>query len=1411
MRPGYCLFLIVLLWLGLAGFAHAMEPSVRFERFGMSDGLSQNTVRSIVEDDRGFYWIATLDGLNRYDGYGFKVYRKDANDPHSLSANHINVLHKDKSGRLWIGTTNGLNRYDPVLDRFVRIQHDNDNSANSDHNNIRGIAEDKNGLLWIATRDGLKKYDPQGGGFETFRHSADDAQSLATNRLRMVFVDSKNRVWVGTDGVGVELLEQRDGRFTHIRDQVGNRVTAITEDSQGFIWTGSMSGVTRLSPDLSDIRRFNNDPNEQGSLAHDVVITVTAGVEGSVYVGTLGGASKYDPKTDRFSHWRHVSADLYSLSDNSVWSILIDSQKAIWVGTNLGLNRYNTAQGRFAIFDHQSDNDQSLSHSNVMNILKDSRSRLWVATGSGLNRLDPGAPGFKRFKHVSGDAASLADDRVFKLFEDAQGSIWVGTMVGLQRYDEKSGQFTTFDFPDTPFFADPRVKVVTDIEQTEYGDLFISLYRGGVVWVKQATGEMLHYMKKPNVAADSISDNKVNALAYRDKVLWIGTLSGGLIRMDITTGVFDHFAHHADQPGSLANNTIYSVFFDKAGRLWAGTGGGGLNRFNPKQGTFEHFREQDGLSNDTIYSITQDRDGYLWLGTSDGLSRFDPDKGEFVNFDEQDGLQSNEFNLGAGFVDENGLVYLGGVKGFNRFDPSELALPNVPANIVLTEFLLSNQAVGVTPDAAPADDGFILSSAVDYIEQLQLTHKENIFAFDFTATGLLYPQKRIYSYRLQGWDSDWIKTDAKNRRATYTNIPAGDYVFEVKSADSHGQWSDSVKRVGITILPPWSKTWWAYLIYFSVTFGILGQIIYQQMSKRRTIARHNEELTENNIKLKASEDGLRQLTQELEQRVEARTVELRQRADTISQMLEEKDRLLANISHEFRTPLTLILGPLDNQLKIAKDEQSKSLLSLARANGQRLLTMVDQLLDIARLDDFKHQNPLPIAVGESCNFLVESFRPLAEVRGITLTFDNRGDDRLSLEMLPDALEKILSNLLSNALKYCDDNQSITLAVWPEGDDKVALSVEDTGHGMTEDELRQIFERFTRLEKNSRYVQGAGIGLALVKELVTCHHGTIDVKSQPGVGSTFTVVLPRRAVEGERVEVNQALVMSAVEQVEHDLLPAAARDITETVEPGESRGVILVVEDNYDMRRYIVSCLSEAYDCIEAADGQQGIEEAQQSLPDLIISDVMMPNVDGFELTAQLKADDLTSHIPIILLTAFGDAQSRHKGWQQKADEFLEKPFDAVELLLRVDNLLSIRTLLRQRYQREFSIPLNLPPTGGQSKSDGLHPSARKFIDQLEGVLDENATSEAFDISGLVEKMHISHSNLRRKLKSILDLTPSEALRNFRLRKAAELLLDGNPAGTVAHMAGFASHSYFSQCFKAQYDCSPSEYYRAQEG
>jgi signal transduction histidine kinase/DNA-binding response OmpR family regulator/streptogramin lyase len=1204
-------------------------------------------------------------------------------------------------------------------------------------------------------------------------------------------------------GPVVEKIEQISG-------QTLKGIKSLLQDKSGFMWLATSEGLLRF--DGHSVKRFVHDAENANSLAHNDIRGIIQDSDDFIWLVTRGGGlSRFTPQTEQFENFAHVPGDITTLDSNQLNAIALSGDQKLWIGSNQGINLFDRKTFKNTRLNASFEPSQANVQENIHQIYQDNQRRVWFSIRrKGLYLHLPDSNKTLHFEHDANDEHSLDANMVSKIYQTRDGNIWIGTAVSINRFNSQTLNFDRFVIP-----LKDNNKVnhasVTSIFEDHNGGIWIGTFYNGVSLLKPGAGKVVNVNQGAN-AKDSLNALHINDI-YQDSsgTLWFVTPRSGLIKLNPKGLVFDHLLVRAN-----TSLQITGVFADSKGILWLGSNQGQY-RFDADLAQFE-LTEQDrgsvisvvenqqsltkqmlnavNLTAKEVNSVVQDHQGALWLGTSKGITRFDPKSGKATAFNQSNGLRLKSVGKAMAVVLLDGDIVMANQIGVVRFSPDKLISGNASRRpdspVLLSDFTLLGKSVAlgsVDPDSP-------LVTTINKTQSITLSDQQNWFSIFFASNGYQRPEELRYAYKMEGLSDRWIQTNATNRVAVFTSVAPGDYVFKVKVSGPDGKWNDNIRTLAITVTPPWWSSIPAYVLY--VVTALFLVFLFNFMRTRQ-------------LRLRAAK---------LEEGIELRTIELQNRADTIAQLLEDKDRLIANISHEFRTPLTLILGPLESQLKSADNEKSRSLLSLAQANGQRLLAMVDQLLDMARLKDQQPVTAQPKNVLQTCHFLIESFRSMAQKRNIDLSLANNNQVDCYVQMQPDALEKILSNLLTNAFKYAGDDQKITLETIIDNSNQVLISVQDTGQGISEADQLQIFNRFTRLKNSGAYVPGAGIGLALVKDLVEQHEGTIAVQSELGKGSKFIVTLPlfdlSNLLEPEEIQVNEAYVLSAVEQVQVSERPVLL-PVDESLEALNDQKVnILVIEDNYDMRQYIVSCLDEKYHCTQAGDGEEGIEVARQTLPDLIISDVMMPKVDGFEVTQTLKNDNTTSHIPIVLLTARGDSQSRIKGWSEMADEFLEKPFNITELLIRIENLLAVRRLLRQRYQGEFAkvVVDNTPqdeiviPQQSEVEEPPINAAHQAFFDQINALLEESYTNEKFDVAQFAVEMALSHRQLGRKMKSLLDMTPAEAIRNFRLKKAAELLSKGVSPSVVAHKVGFSTHSYFSQCFKTVYGCNPSGYSKA---
>lgn len=845
--------------------ADLLPPTpLRFERLSLDAGLSQNAVFPILQDSRGLMWFGTQDGLNRYDGYTFTVYRHEPDNPNSLSHSSILALAEDASGMLWIGTWGGgLNRLDPATGQFTHYRYNPADPAGLSHDLVAALYADKNGLLWMGTMGGgLDRLDPATGKFEHFKHNPADPASLSSDYISTIFEDAAGSLWIGTGGYNVEgnglnRFDQNTGAFEHFQHNPndpatlsGNTISAIDQDAAGMLWIGAGgyglpgNGLNRLDPKTGQITRFSANPDNPASLNSNDVVSVKVDSTGGLWVGTWGGGLNRMARTDvpgEFVQYRHNPLDDTSLSADIIWSIFEDRSGVLWIGTiNGGLNKLNPQVQRFRHYRHDPDNPASLGFNVIGPFYEDSRGGLWIGTwGGGLDFFDRATGQFTHYRHNPDDPASLAEDTVTRIYEDETGALWVGCMDGLNRLDPATGKFTHFRHdPNNPDSL--AHNSAFGIIGAGAGRLWLGTM-DGLDLFDPATGRATHYRHNPDDPASLINNQVVELYYDSTGVLWIGTWGGGMSRLDpgnypAEPARFINYRHHPADTTSLSDDNVWAIYEDSAGTLWVGTQAG-LNKLDRQKQTFTHYWAADGLPNNTIIGIIEEinpANGALWFSTNHGLSRFDPATETFRNYDAQDGLQSNEFNSSAAYRAKNGDLFFGGINGFNVFRPEQIQDNPAPPPMVVTRFSVFNQPI---------------SADLSGKTPIELSYRENFISFEFAALDYHAPKKNQYAYKLEGFDPDWVEAGAR-RYAGYTNLPGGNYVFKVKGSNNDGVWNETGVAIPLKIMPPLWATWWfkgsLVLLFLAVTGGVYSWRIFnikkQNAALERVVTERTTEL-----------------------------------------------------------------------------------------------------------------------------------------------------------------------------------------------------------------------------------------------------------------------------------------------------------------------------------------------------------------------------------------------------------------------------------------------------------------------------------------------------------------------------------------------------------------------------------------
>lgn len=1420
---------------------------IHFEHIGAEEGLSQGMVTAILQDHLGYMWFGTKDGLNKYDGRRFTIYRHDPSDSTSISDNYVFALFEDSKHRLWVGTREkGLNLFNRNENTFQHFKHEPGNPHSLSSNSITVMAEDSSGTLWIGTkRSGLNRLAPQADRRDKKNPPAEapayrvTRYSKAALNIEYLLVDRRGGLWVTvndpfTNHISTSLfLEAPDTAWSGAASQAALQIEGgpLFEDSRGVVWIMTGKGMARFDRPKRQFILYslpNNFPSKiteyfnLHGLPTPAQIHYATGNRNGKMPGDLlwfssyaGGYYVFETASETYLYVKPGSHEAGRIQ-GYIESIYRDRGGILWIGSNgYGLYKFDPKTIRFAYPDFQTRDPLkwksgfTRDHS-INSILKDRRheNRLWY-TSVLLFQVDREAGQSTTQFMVQPRAAAMPGEGYDAdvVVQDRRGNLWFtsgeqGELICIapQNRTEKRFPAKNSDF-----------EGIRQIYIDRSDNVWCVVDPRTLLRLDQTTGRFKRYDFYPAAseeAAEVVATRETAPCFYQDEDgrLWIGTFNG-LFCFDPQREAFvKHYRNAPGNPRGLSGDNIFTIAPDPREPqryLWIGTAGFGLNRFDRETESFKSYTEAHGSPSNTIYGILPDEAGNLWMSTNRGLAKFNPQTETFRNYTVEDGLQNNEFNRFAYHKAADGEMFFGGVKGLNSFYPEDIREdPYVPP-VVITNFQYSD------PSKANASTGWIhLTKPVSENQPIELPYRANTVSFEFNALDYSNIHRNRYAYRMQGLNRDWIYC-GRDRKANFSFLPPGEYVFQVKGANSDGIWNETGASVKLTIRPPWWGTWWAYTIYGLLILGLLYGLRRYELNRQRW---------KYHLKLEKVE------------------------AEKLKELDRMKSRFFANISHEFRTPLTLILGPIETIYQRIPDRETRQDLSMMQRNGQRLLRLINQLLDLSRLEAGKLK--LQARPGDLLAFLkgiVFSFESLARQRKIDLRFQSP-ENLPPVCFDPDKLEKVLVNLLSNAFKFTPSGGEITVAVdippvpskggiipplrgdtegcsppfegWPGG--MLEIRVKDTGPGIPPGHLPHIFDRFySSGEGYSKDQQSSGIGLALTRELVELHHGKISVNSEAGMGAEFTVLLPLGKGHLQPEEIADTgypvpdvettpRVVSTAEDAEN-LSPIMIETLRATSlqnanldrPPSGGQPIILIIEDNPDMRAYIRSQLLDYCQVLEAEDGQAGLDMASDTLPDLIISDVMMPKMDGYQLCEKLKTDQRTSHIPLILLTAKSSGESKLEGLTLGADDYLVKPFDSKELQVRVKNLIEQRRTLRERFGKEIKL---------QPKDIAITSADEKFLLRAMDIIDRYISDENFSVEQFGREIGLSRGQLHRKLKALTDQSPVDFIRAIRLKRAAQLL--EKRFGTVAEIAyqvGFSDPSYFSRCFRQQFGILPSEY------
>lgn len=1349
--------------------------SQNFERFSNKQGFNQNTINAIEQDKYGFLWYATPNGLIRYDGYDFETFATKSNSNGTISSNNITSLFNDNNGLLWIGTNIGINVYVPSLERFFII-------SLKERFYIHKIAQDKEGSIWFSGENNLhrlKVTDIEKGLFDVSKNILKFDSSLGDFWINSFSICNKSSIILGTNEGLKELTYKNENEnlktqitlFNDFNDFYQKTITTILKDDNIY-WIGTNEGL--YSSNLQKGAAFVLNKVKGEEINFKVYVNcIFKDDNKNLWIGTKSnGLFKYNPSLNLFEHFKHESKNKKSISSHQINTIYQDEFNVLWFGTAQGgINKLDISQKQFYSYSNNPYDNLSLPDNLITAILEDNTGKVWISgynkklsrslnliTSKNVNRL--------KFQNIETEIPIKKSDIIRSIYQDKKGFIWLGSDESAFVYNPIKNIFKEVVFDNLKSKNFGFIRIIEQINENEI------LFGGNQAVVVKNPWKNLN-ARKPTLKVKtdlSFSAENIQALVKDvNQQFWFGTNRGVYQtfydgkEIKIKRKITENTKHI-----KITNNNVFSLL-QQNNNLWVGTFGGGLNKIeldstgNPS--TIKYYRKSDILPDDAIYGILPDKEENLWISSDMGLLRFNIIDSSTSIFDVRDGLLQNNFRQKSFFKGKSDYMYFGGLNGLTVFKPASILLNTKPPEVLITSLLVNNKPL---KRGDILNDNVILKKSISETDSIEISERQTIISFNLVAEHTSSPSKNRLAYKLEGLNKDWVETEEGKTSITYTNLAAKKYKLKVRAANGDGVWSENIKVLHILVKPLWYKTWWSYAI-----FGIL--IILIIISVMYYFIRHEK----------------------LKQKLIYEQID----KDRIEVINQGKFKYFTNLSHEFRTPLTLIYGPLERIIENNIDPKNVKLLDILKRNTQRLLSLVDQLITFRQAEQgFVKLNFTKLTLGEFLSPTTEAFENYALERNINFFYKiNSPNEEIIIDV--EKFERILFNLLSNSFKNTPNQGSISIkANVKTKDEKKIIKVEiiDTGKGIPKENLENIFERFYQLGNEEGKVSGGGVGLAFCKSLIDLFKGRIKVKSELNKETKFTVYIPSKDID--QIDVKEIQKKKTFIKNWLPLKIEKGIEIVDTEEPMKKKHSVLVVENEIDIQNFLKTTLSNNYNITIANNGIEALEKIKQTQFSTVISDVMMPEMDGFELCKSIKSEPDTCNLPVLLLTALESDTDVVKGLEFGADEYISKPFSLKNLELRLKKLIDNNIKIKEYFSKN-----SLPPKDKKdlqlSKKDIL------FLEKLAIILEDNLSNSNFGVEELAKEISVSSSHFYRKLKQLTGQVPNLYIRNYRLQRAAELF-DSNSGFNVAevmYQIGIESNSYFSTSFKKLHGVSPSEY------